>query len=82
VSNFRPLLEVRGLSAAWDGVPVLQEVTFDLAEGELLVLLGPNGSGKTTLLRCLAGLERPSEGTIRLGGRRSAAARRTSGGWY
>lgn len=68
MSNFRPLLEVRGLSAAWDGVPVLQEVTFDLAEGELLVLLGPNGSGKTTLLRCLAGLERPSEGTIRLGG--------------
>jgi ABC-type Fe3+/spermidine/putrescine transport system ATPase subunit len=68
VSSSRPLLEVSHLSAAWDGTPVLEEVTFDIAEGELFVLLGPNGSGKTTLLRCLAGLERPTVGTVRLGG--------------
>jgi spermidine/putrescine transport system ATP-binding protein len=63
-----PLLEVDRLSSAWDGVPVLRQVSFSVGEGEFLVLLGPNGSGKTTLLRCLAGLERPTEGTVRLRG--------------
>jgi thiamine transport system ATP-binding protein len=63
-----PLLEVRGLSAEWDGVPVFRDVSFDIAEGEFFVLLGPNGSGKTTLLRGLAGLERPVAGSVRLGG--------------
>jgi len=68
VSSSRPLLEVRHLGAAWDGIPVLRDVTFDLPEGELLVLLGPNGSGKTTLLRTLVGLERPTGGTVSLDG--------------
>lgn len=68
MSSSRPLLEVRGLSAAWDGVPVLRTISFEVAEGELLALLGPNGSGKTTLLRCLVGLERPTGGSIRLAG--------------
>jgi ABC-type Fe3+/spermidine/putrescine transport system ATPase subunit len=68
VSSSKPLLEVRNLAAAWDGVPVLDGVNFEIAEGELFVLLGPNGSGKTTLLRCLAGLERPTLGTVHLDG--------------
>ena len=42
----------------------LQGLTLDVAEGELLVVLGPSGSGKTTLLRILAGLDRPSAGTV------------------
>ena len=63
------LLEVEGLSAAWAGTPVLRSVSFAVAPGEFLVLLGPNGSGKTTLLRCLVGLERPTAGRVRLGGR-------------
>jgi ABC-type Fe3+/spermidine/putrescine transport system ATPase subunit len=64
-----PLLEVRHLSAAWDGRPVLEDVSLEVARGEFVVLMGPNGSGKTTLLRCLAGFERPSAGEIRLAGR-------------
>ena len=68
MSSSRPLLEVQDLSSAWDGVPVLHRIAFDLPEGELLVLLGPNGSGKTTLLRCLAGLETPTAGRITLDG--------------
>ena len=68
MSSSSPLLEVTGLSSAWEGTPVLRSVSFSLAAGELLVLLGPNGSGKTTLLRCLAGLERPTAGSVRLEG--------------
>ncbi len=68
MSSCSPLLEVEGLSSAWDGTPVLHDVSFSVAAGEFLVLLGPNGSGKTTLLRCLLGLERPTAGRVRLGG--------------
>jgi len=69
VSSSSSVLEVSSLSAAWDGVPTFRDVSFSLREGEFFVLLGPNGSGKTTLLRCLAGLERPTSGTVRLDGR-------------
>jgi thiamine transport system ATP-binding protein len=68
VSSSSPLLEVEGLSAAWDGLPVLKSVSFSVGPQEFFVLLGPNGSGKTTLLRCLAGLEKTSAGRVRFGG--------------
>jgi thiamine transport system ATP-binding protein len=68
VSSSEPVLEVERLATAWDGVPVLREVSFALRPRELLALLGPNGSGKTTLLRCLAGFERPTSGRILLDG--------------
>ena len=48
---------------------VLQGIDLEAEAGELVVLVGPSGCGKSTLLRCLAGLETPSQGTIRLGGR-------------
>ena len=68
MSSSKAVLEVDHLSAAWDGVPVFRDVSLRIPEGEFFVLLGPNGSGKTTLLRCLAGLERPTGGTVRLDG--------------
>jgi iron(III) transport system ATP-binding protein len=46
----------------------LDGVSIDVEPGTFLVLLGPSGSGKTTLLRCVAGIERPSSGTISIGG--------------
>jgi len=69
VSNSSALLAVRGLSSAWEGLPVLHEISLDVHAEELLVLLGPNGSGKSTLLRCLVGLESPTAGSIVLAGR-------------
>lgn len=50
-------------------VVALHDVTMEVADGELLVVVGPSGSGKSTLLRCVAGLEQPSSGRIEVGGR-------------
>jgi len=66
----RQSIIVRGLSK-WFGVEqVLDDVSFSIAEGESLVLLGPSGSGKSTTLRLIAGLETPDSGEIFLRGRR------------
>ena len=53
---------------AADTLRVVDEVSFQLAPGEILGLLGPSGCGKTTLLRMIAGFEQPTTGTITLGG--------------
>jgi ABC-type Fe3+/spermidine/putrescine transport system ATPase subunit len=50
------------------GRPAVDDVSFTVAAGEIVALLGPSGCGKTTTLRCVAGLEHPSAGTIRIGG--------------
>jgi len=64
-----PRLEVDRLSARWGRQEIVRSVSFSIAEGEVLTLLGPNGSGKTTLLRVIAGFEAPSSGSVRLDGR-------------
>ena len=64
-----PLLEIQHVSYAYaPGAPVLHDVTFALAPGELLFLLGQNGSGKTTLLSCAGGVLRPTVGRVLLNG--------------
>lgn len=63
-------LEVRDLSFAYDrGRPVLRDVSFKVASGEFLSILGPNGVGKSTLFRCVLGLIRDYEGEITIGGK-------------
>ena len=57
-----------GKSYSSDGPPALTDVSFDVAEGELVALVGPSGCGKTTLLRIMCGLLAPSEGTVLLDG--------------
>ena len=58
----KPILEVRQLSKRFDGNGVLKNVSFAMAEGEVIVVVGPSGCGKSTLLRCINGLERPDGG--------------------
>lgn len=57
------ILEVNNLNVEFDGNLVLKDLTFDVEEGDVLVILGPNGAGKTTLLRTLLGLI-PYQGDI------------------
>jgi osmoprotectant transport system ATP-binding protein len=66
-----PLLEIRNLSYAIGGRPILRDVSLSVAEGETVVLLGRSGSGKTTLLKAVNGLVRPTSGEIRFEGKSS-----------
>jgi ABC-type Fe3+/spermidine/putrescine transport system ATPase subunit len=62
-------LAVQGLSKWFGNEQILDDVSFSIAEGESLVLLGPSGSGKSTTLRLIAGLDTPDSGDIYLHGR-------------
>ena len=62
-------LAVEGLDKAFGGVLVLDQAGLRAQPGRVVALLGPSGCGKTTLLRCIAGLERPDAGEVRLDGR-------------
>jgi ribose transport system ATP-binding protein len=64
-----PLLEARGLSRSFPGVRALHAVDLALHCGEVLAVIGENGAGKSTLMKCLAGVQQPDAGEVRLDGR-------------
>jgi putative ABC transport system ATP-binding protein len=67
-----PLVEIRNLSKAYRRggqiVPVLSDITLNIAAGDFVALMGPSGSGKSTLLNLIAGIDKPDGGTLRVGG--------------
>jgi iron complex transport system ATP-binding protein len=65
--------QIEGLSVKAGGTTILQDITFDVAEGESLAIIGPNGAGKTTLLRSLMRMISGVTGSIRVFGRPLAA---------
>ena len=64
----QPLLSIDQVTAKYGAVTAVDDVSFDIQEGEFFALLGPSGCGKTTLLRSIAGFEVPAAGDIRLDG--------------
>ena len=61
-------LSVRDLTVHYGSFAAVRDARLDIADGEVLALLGPSGSGKSTLLRVIAGLEAPDSGTVVLEG--------------
>lgn len=64
------MLEVQNLRVCYGKAPAVHDVSFHIAEGELVAIVGSNGAGKSTLLRTISGLLKPSGGQIMFGGRR------------
>jgi len=65
-----PILEVRELYKNFGGIQAISDLSFELAEGELLGLIGPNGSGKTTAVNLITGFVKPTRGDVFYRGRR------------
>ena len=67
-----PLIRISHLSKGYvrggQAIPVLLDIDLDVAPGEFVALMGPSGSGKSTLLNLIAGIDKPSSGTIEIGG--------------
>ena len=67
-----PLIRTRGLTKSYhrgeQDIAVLLGIDLDVAAGEFVALMGPSGSGKSTLLNLIAGIDKPSAGTIQIGG--------------
>ena len=77
-SGQEPVLAFRNVTIAFDGPPVLEDITFSLAPGETRILLGPAGVGKSVLLKLCDGLLRPDQGSIQLFGEEIATMPETN----
>jgi ABC-type cobalamin/Fe3+-siderophores transport system ATPase subunit len=63
------LIEISDLSFSYGRTPILESISLQVNSGEQWAIIGKNGSGKSTLLRCIAGLEKPYRGSIKIAGR-------------
>ncbi len=63
------VLEAKDIVMRFGGLTAVNNVSFQVHEGEILGLIGPNGAGKTTFFNCLTGMYKPTSGSVRLGGK-------------
>ena len=63
------LLEVRHVTKLYPGVVALDDVSFDVEQGEILALIGENGAGKSTVIKTISGAIHPEKGTIVIDGK-------------
>ncbi|MGH6960946.1 MAG: ATP-binding cassette domain-containing protein, partial [Dongiaceae bacterium] len=68
-SNSSTAVRFTGVSRHFGDVRAVDDVTFDIADGEFFAMLGPSGSGTTTCLRLIAGFEQPTQGEVLLHGK-------------
>lgn len=68
----RPVLELREVTRRFGGLVAVNRVSFDVAEHQVMGIIGPNGSGKTTMINMISGVFPPSAGSVRLNGRELA----------
>jgi branched-chain amino acid transport system ATP-binding protein len=69
------VLEVSNLRKTFGGITAVDDVSFDVREGEILGIIGPNGSGKSTLFNCVLGQLRPNAGDVRVDGKPTTGMR-------
>ncbi len=71
-STKTPIVQIKNLTKTYrrgsQVIPVLEEITLDIAHGEFLALMGPSGSGKSTLLNIIAGIDKADRGVVNVGG--------------
>lgn len=67
------MIEIRNVQFAYEDKPVLKNISFEVNDGEAIVIMGPSGSGKSTILRLILGLETPQQGEVLIDGQNMAS---------
>ena len=68
-------IKAEGVSHFYHGITALDAIDLDIRQGEIVVLSGKNGSGKSTLLKCMAGIQKPTRGTVTIDGKSAGNSR-------
>ena len=65
-----PIMEMKNITMRFGGVIAIQDISFDILEGEVRAIIGPNGAGKSSMLNVINGFYHPQEGEIWFGGKK------------